>query len=114
MRRLDGWLAEIPSIQERVNWKLEIAFTYLKGIIQPVEALPTAAALEPVLPDDPAIAAVVSPSFLNSYVAPMALINAIHVACAHLDPRRSLTKLKPTDKEYLSGARWYREVKSAG
>jgi len=60
------------------------------------------------------IARVVSPSFLNSYVAPMALINAIHVACAHLDPKRSLTQLKPTDKEYLSGARWYREPKGAG
>jgi DNA-binding MurR/RpiR family transcriptional regulator len=60
------------------------------------------------------IARVVSPSFLNSYVAPMALINAIHVACAHLDPKRSLTQLKPTDKEYLSGARWYREPKAAG
>lgn len=59
------------------------------------------------------IAGVVSPSFLNSYVAPMALINAIHVACAHLDPKRSLTQLKPTDKEYLSGARWYREPKSS-
>lgn len=57
------------------------------------------------------IAGVVSPSFLNSYVAPMVLINAIHVACAHLDPRRALTLLKPTDKEYLSGARWYREPK---
>lgn len=57
------------------------------------------------------IAGVFSPSFLNSYVAPMALINAIHVACAHFDPKRSLTKLKPTDKEYLSGARWYRETK---
>jgi DNA-binding MurR/RpiR family transcriptional regulator len=59
------------------------------------------------------IAGVFSPSFLNSYVAPMALINAIHVACAHLDPRRSLTQLKPTDKEYLSGARWYREAKGS-
>src|SRR5215510_1504898 len=57
------------------------------------------------------IAGVFSPSFLNSYVAPMALINAIHVACAHLNPKRSLTQLKPTDKEYLSGARWYREPK---
>jgi DNA-binding MurR/RpiR family transcriptional regulator len=57
------------------------------------------------------IAGVVSPSFLNSYVAPMALINALHVACAHFDPRRSLNQLKPTDKEYLSGARWYREAK---
>ena len=60
------------------------------------------------------IAGVFSPSFLNSYVAPMALINAIHVACAHLDPKRSLTQLKPTDKEYLSGARWYREPKASG
>lgn len=60
------------------------------------------------------IAGVFSPSFLNSYVAPMALINAIHVACAHFDPKRSLTKLKPTDKEYLSGARWYREAKGSG
>jgi DNA-binding MurR/RpiR family transcriptional regulator len=59
------------------------------------------------------IAGVVSPSFLNSYVAPMALINAVHVACAHLDPKRSLTQLKPTDKEYLSGARWYREPKGS-
>lgn len=60
------------------------------------------------------IAAVDSPSFLNSYVAPMALINAIEVACAHLNPNRSLTQLKPTDKEYLSGRRWYREPKSPG
>lgn len=59
------------------------------------------------------VAGVFSPSFLNSYVAPMALINAIHVACAHLDPKRSLTQLKPTDKEYLSGSRWYREPKAS-
>src|SRR5258708_26363896 len=57
------------------------------------------------------IAAVVNPSFLNSYVAPMALISAIHVACAHLNPKRSLTRLKPTDREYLFGQRWYRERK---
>ena len=59
------------------------------------------------------IAGVVSPSFLNSYVAPLALISAIHVACVHLDPKRSLTLLKPTDREYLSGARWYREPKES-
>jgi len=64
--------------------------------------------------DSHLIAAVASPSFLNSYVAPMALINAIEVACAHLDPRRSLNRLKPTDKEYLSGQRWYREAKASG
>jgi len=59
------------------------------------------------------VAAVVSPSFLNSYVAPIGLINAIHVACAHLDPKRSLSLLKPTDKEYLAGPRWYREPKES-
>jgi RpiR family carbohydrate utilization transcriptional regulator len=57
------------------------------------------------------IASVVNPSFLNSYVAPMALISAIHVACAHLNPQLSLTRLKPTDREYLSGQRWYRDGK---
>lgn len=46
-----------------------------------------------------------------AYVAPVALISAIHVACAHINPKRSLTLLKPTDKEYLSGSRWYREPK---
>jgi DNA-binding MurR/RpiR family transcriptional regulator len=55
------------------------------------------------------IAATASPSVLSSYVAPMALVNAIHVACAHMNSKRSLTQLKPTDKEYLSGLRWYRE-----
>ena len=59
------------------------------------------------------VALVVSPSFLNSYVAPMAAINAIHVACAHIDPKRSLNRLKPTDREYTSGARWYREPKGS-
>lgn len=59
------------------------------------------------------LAPVVSPSFLNSYVAPMAAISAIHVACAHIDPKRSLTRLRPTDTEYASGTRWYREPKGS-
>ncbi len=57
------------------------------------------------------ITPVVSPSFLNSYVAPMAAISAIHVACAHIDPKRSLNRLRPTDREYAAGYRWYREPK---
>lgn len=55
------------------------------------------------------ITPVVSPSFLVSYVAPVATISAIHVACAHLDPNRSLNRLRPTDREYAAGHRWYRE-----
>ncbi|MDQ3665442.1 MAG: MurR/RpiR family transcriptional regulator [Acidobacteriota bacterium] len=57
------------------------------------------------------VASVFSPSFLNSYVAPTAAINAIHVACSHIDPQRALTRLRPTDREYASGPRWYREPK---
>jgi len=57
------------------------------------------------------IAPVVSPSFLVSYVAPIAAISAIHVACAHIDPRGSLNRLRPTDREYAAGHRWYREPK---
>ncbi len=59
------------------------------------------------------VASVVSPSFLNSYVAPTAVINAIHVACAHIDPKRALTRLRPTDREYAAGPRWYREPKGS-
>ena len=56
-------------------------------------------------------ALVAGTSFFNSYVAPIAAIDTILVACAHVDPKRSLTRLRPTDKEYVSGRRWYREPK---
>ena len=59
------------------------------------------------------VTSVVSPSFLNSYVAPTAAINAILVACSHIDPKRALTRLRPTDREYASGPRWYREPKGS-
>ena len=62
--------------------------------------------------DSHVVTLVASPSFLNSYVAPMAAITAIHVACAHIDPKSSLTRLRPTDREYASGTRWYRDPKS--
>jgi RpiR family transcriptional regulator, carbohydrate utilization regulator len=58
------------------------------------------------------LAPTISPSFLSSYAAPMALVNAIYVACVHLHPKRSLSALKPTEKEYLSGVRWYRESRA--
>ncbi len=63
--------------------------------------------------DTHVVASVVSPSFLNSYVAPTAAINAIHVACSHIDPKRALTRLRPTDREYASGPRWYRQPKGS-
>ncbi len=50
-----------------------------------------------------------SPSFTGSYVAPMALINTIIVACSHLQPKRALAMLGRTEEEYRTGSRWYQE-----
>lgn len=48
-------------------------------------------------------------SFIDSYVAPVAAINAILIACAHTQPKRSLKLLEQFDKESASVARWYQE-----
>ncbi|MDW8240893.1 MAG: MurR/RpiR family transcriptional regulator [Acidobacteriota bacterium] len=58
------------------------------------------------------LASITSPSFTGSYVAPMGLINAIFVACAHVKPKRSLAALRPTEQDYRSGSRWYYEPRS--
>ncbi len=50
-----------------------------------------------------------SPSFTGSYVAPMAVINTIIVASAHIQPKRSLAMLGRTEAEYRTGERWYQE-----
>lgn len=63
--------------------------------------------------DSHLVALVAGTSFFNSYVTPIAAIDTILVACTHVDPKRSLTRLRPTDKEYVSGRRWYREPKGS-
>jgi len=55
------------------------------------------------------IAPISSPSYTGSYVAPLALINAIILACAHVRPKRALAMLSRTEAEYRSGERWYQE-----
>jgi DNA-binding MurR/RpiR family transcriptional regulator len=55
------------------------------------------------------VASTSSPSFTGSYVAPVALINAIIVASTHLQPKRALEMLGRTEQEYRTGARWYQE-----
>src|SRR6185503_12070206 len=59
--------------------------------------------------DDYLLASTSSPSFTGSYVAPMALLNTIIVACAHLRPKRALAMLGRTEQEYRTGNRWYQE-----
>lgn len=53
---------QIPSINSRVDWQVDIALTYLRGIIDPVKAMPTA------LPQ-PAVAVTLNPTKTPSYVA---------------------------------------------
>jgi DNA-binding MurR/RpiR family transcriptional regulator len=59
--------------------------------------------------DDYLVAPTSSPSFTGSYVAPIALLNTIIVACAHLRPKRALAMLSRTEQEYRTGRRWYQE-----
>ena len=46
-------------------------------------------------------------SFIDSYVAPVAAINAILIAYAHSQPKRALKLLAEFDRESASGSRWY-------
>jgi DNA-binding MurR/RpiR family transcriptional regulator len=48
-------------------------------------------------------------SFADSYVAAMAFLNALMVACANVQRRRSLAHIKEVAQEQKSGYRWYPE-----
>jgi DNA-binding MurR/RpiR family transcriptional regulator len=48
---------------------------------------------------------VASPAFHESYVAPVAVINALLVACAQLRPERSLANLQRKEQKFRN--RWY-------
>ena len=48
-----------------------------------------------------------NPAFNGSYVAPMAALNALLVACAHIRPQRTLALLKQKQEELVSGTRWF-------
>ncbi len=55
------------------------------------------------------IATIGSPLYTGSYVAPVALIDAILMACSQIRPNRSLAKLRQSEEEYFSGDRFYQE-----
>lgn len=55
------------------------------------------------------VASIDRASFLDSYVAPIAAINAILTACAHTHTKRALELLEQGEKEYSSGTRWYQK-----
>jgi DNA-binding MurR/RpiR family transcriptional regulator len=60
--------------------------------------------------DEYFVASTAGATFSGSYVAPMALLNAIVLACAEIAPSRALALLRQTEKEYLAGPRWYNEA----
>jgi len=51
-------------------------------------------------------------SFIDSYVAPVAAIHVILVACAHSQSDRSLEHLRVSEEENFSSDRWYSETKN--
>jgi len=53
------------------------------------------------------IASAEAPSFGVSYVAPMALLNALLAACANVRRNQTLKLLREVDAEQRSGSRWY-------
>jgi DNA-binding MurR/RpiR family transcriptional regulator len=55
------------------------------------------------------IASTGGPLYTGSYVAPVALINAIFMACSQIRPSRSLARLRQTEEQYFSGDRYYQE-----
>ena len=59
--------------------------------------------------DDYLVASTAHTSFIDSYVAPAAAINALLVACAHSQSARSLKILRESEAENTSSTRWYRE-----
>jgi DNA-binding MurR/RpiR family transcriptional regulator len=60
--------------------------------------------------DDCAFVSVASPSFGGSYVAPVALIGALLIACAHTQTARSLEILRQSQEEDRGGPRWYSAI----
>lgn len=100
---------------------LVIAISFRKGLRQTVEGMQrshrngaycigiTGTHISPIakLADEYFLAPVESNSYIDSYVAPMALANMILVACANYKRESSLTFLREAAEEQRNGFRWY-------
>lgn len=101
---------------------LAIGISFRRGLRQTVEGLQTAKRngafavaitdtfVSPMarVADECFIASVETPSFGASYVAPMALIDAIVSAVGNLKRRRIMSLIKQADEEQRRGFRWYK------
>lgn len=100
---------------------LVFAVSFHRGLRQTVEGLQQARArgaycvgitdtfVSPIarFADECFLASVRTPSFGVSYVAPIALLDVILVACANYRRARTLALLKDADREQRLGFRWY-------
>jgi RpiR family transcriptional regulator, carbohydrate utilization regulator len=100
---------------------LVFAISFRRGLRQTVEGMQAASArgaycvgitdtfVSPVarFADECFLASVETPSFGASYVAPIALINVLLVACANYRRSRTLSLLKQAEAEQRVGFRWY-------
>jgi RpiR family transcriptional regulator, carbohydrate utilization regulator len=100
---------------------LAIGISFRRGLRQTVEGMQSAKRngayavaitdtfVSPLarIADECFIASVETPSFGASYVAPMALIDAIVSAVANLKPKRVMSLIRQADEEQRRGFRWY-------
>lgn len=100
---------------------LVFAISYGRGLRQTIEGLQQARSrgaycvgftdtfVSPIarFSDECFLASVETPSFGSSYVAPIALLNVILVACANYRRGRTLRILKEAEIEQRLGFRWY-------
>jgi RpiR family carbohydrate utilization transcriptional regulator len=100
---------------------LVIAISFRKGLRQTIESLQRARAngaysvgitgtyVSPIarFTDEFFVASVESRSFIDSYVAPMALVNLILVACGNYKRESTIRLLAEAAKEQRHGFRWY-------
>ncbi len=100
---------------------LVFAISFRRGLRQTVEAMQRAKRggaycigvtdtyLSPLAQDanEFFLASVEAPSFGASYVAPLALINAILMACASFKRARTMTLLRQVEEEQKHGFRWF-------
>jgi RpiR family carbohydrate utilization transcriptional regulator len=114
-----GYTAHLTRMLGRRD--LVFAVSFRRGLRQTVEGIQQAKArgaycvgitdtfVSPVarFSDESFLASVETTSFGVSYVAPMALLDVILVACANYRRSRTLSLLREADKEQRLGFRWY-------
>lgn len=114
-----GRVAHVPRNMGRGD--LVFALSFGRGLRQTVEGLQAASArgaycvgitdtfVSPIarFSDECFLASVAAPSFGASYVAPVALLDVLLVACANYRRAHTLSMLKQAESEQRLGFRWY-------